>query len=242
MTLLTTELHPVPGRAVIVFAADRRVTRGTSRSSDQKKVMWVPSIRVGIGFFGLAEVPTSAGRQPMTDWLQDFLYTVRPDETVAVFAHRLAGALNAAVPVDWRNEASGFHVAGFGAEGSPEFWFVRNVDDSRQPSLGRYEAREDFHRRDRHTLPVGAHQIYRNGDIRAHITAWERLDKAFGTLLTQPDFRPIVTTRDYVDWVQFKLEMVADFYERYCSESIIGRPIDSFAFSPSEYEASTMVV
>jgi len=51
-----------------------------------------------------------------------------------------------------------------------------------------------------------------------------------------------VTTRDYVDWVQFKLEMVADFYERYCSESIIGRPIDSFAFSPSEYEASTMVV
>ena len=37
------------------------------------------------------------------------------------------------------------------------------------PTLGEYQAREEFQRRDKINLPPGGVMIYRNGDIRAHI-------------------------------------------------------------------------
>ena len=237
MTLLTTELHPGNNGGVIVFAADRRITRGTTPSADQKKIFRIQGMSVGIGYFGLAEVPTSVGNQPMADWVQDFLYTVQHSETIGAIAGRLAHSLNSAVPLDWKQtERSGFHLAGFSSSGRAEFWFVRNVDDNGNPTLGQYEAREDFQRRDAPNLAPGQAQIYRNGDIRAHVAAWERLDEAFGSLLAAPDFRSIQTTGDYLGWVQFKMKTIAAFYERYCTESIIGEPIDAFAFSASQFE------
>jgi hypothetical protein len=102
MTLLTTQLHLGLDGGVIVFAADRRITRGTSRSADQTKIFQIPDISAGIGYFGLAEVPTSARHQSMADWTQDFLYTVRNSEAIAEVAARFANALNSAVPPDWK--------------------------------------------------------------------------------------------------------------------------------------------
>jgi hypothetical protein len=126
-------------------------------------------------------------------------------------------------------------LAGFSPADRPEFWFVRNVDDDGEPTLGRYEPREDFQRRDRSRVSPSAVQIYRNGDIRAHVTAWEKIDEAYGSLLGTPDFMPVATPLDYRNWVLFKMSSIADFYERYCVRSIIGRPIDAFAFSPTEF-------
>lgn len=117
----------------------------------------------------------------------------------------------------------------------PEFWFVRNVDDEGEPTLGHYQPREEFQRRDRRNLAAGEIQIYRNGDIRAHVTAWEKIDEAFGSLLGTPDFRPIATPRGYADWVKFKMGTIAAFYEHYCSRRIIGSPIDAFAFSRTDF-------
>jgi hypothetical protein len=234
MTLLATEFHPRPDGTLIVFAADRRITMGNDPVRDQKKIFPVPIISAGIGFFGLAEVPAQAGNQTMADWLQDFLYTVQPGEALEALANRLVVALNCAVPAEWLNERSGFHLAGFGANGQPEFWFVRNVDDDGEPTLNRYEAREEFQRRDAPNLSHGGIQIYRNGDIRPHVAAWERLDEAFGALLEQPDFKPITTAAEYLGWVRFKMETISTFYRQYCSVSIIGEPIDAFAFTASE--------
>jgi hypothetical protein len=236
MTLLTTELHLRDDEAIMVFAADRRISRGDIPISDQQKIFRVPHLAAGIGFFGLAEIPDSLGMRTMSDWIQDFLYTIRPQDQLSTIAACLADGLNRVVPVDWQStEASGFHLAGFSPVGRPEFWFVRNVDDAGEPTLGRYEPREDFQRRDRSHLPAGAVQIYRNGDIRAHVTAWEKIDEAYGSLLRTPDFMPIATPLDYRNWVLFKMSSIADFYERYCARSIIGRPIDAFAFSPTEF-------
>ena len=172
----------------------------------------------------------------MSDWIQDFLNSVGPQERLAAVANRLANELNGIVPIAWHaNERSGFHLAGFNEAGHPEFWFVRNVDDNGEPTLGRYEPREDFQRRDLAQLPPGSFQVYRNGDIRAHVTAWEKIDEAFGSLLGTPDFKEIATLLDYRDWVLFKMTSIADFYEQYCVPSIIGKPIDAFAFSRHEF-------
>jgi hypothetical protein len=143
MTLLTTEIHDREDGPIVVFAADRRISRGDTPKPDQRKVFPVPHMSAGIGFFGLAEVPTSVGPQAMAEWLQDFLYTVQPHEQLAGIAARLAAALNLVVPAGWQStEPSGFHLAGFNSSGQPQFWFVRNVDDHGEPTLGRHEPRE----------------------------------------------------------------------------------------------------
>jgi hypothetical protein len=236
MTLLTTELHPREDGTIVVFAADRRISRGDVPSSDQQKIFRMPHLAAGIGFFGLAEVPDNVGMRTMSDWVQDFLYTIRAHDELSTIAARLADGLNRIVPADWHaTERSGFHMAGFNAAGRPEFWFVRNVDDDGEPTLGRYEPREDFQGRDHVHLSPAAVQVYRNGDIRAHVTAWEKIDEAYGSLLGAPDFMPIATPLDYCNWVRFKMSSIVDFYERFCVRSIIGRPIDAFAFSSTEF-------
>ena len=71
-----------------------------------------------------------------------------------------------------------------------------------------------------------------NGDIRAHVAAWEALDMAFGGMTQLPEFRHLTRPDDYAKWVQFKLGVIAAFYKRYCTTSIIGGPVDAFAITP----------
>jgi hypothetical protein len=71
--------------------------------------------------------------------------------------------------------------------------------------------------------------VYRNGDNRAHVCAWEAVDEAFGALLTAPDFGAPRTPPEYERWVEYKMELIAQLYERFCTVSIIGRPVDVFS-------------
>jgi hypothetical protein len=59
MTLLTTEIHSHddPERALTVFAADRRISKGGREHDTCEKILRVPELNAGIGYFGLAEVP-----------------------------------------------------------------------------------------------------------------------------------------------------------------------------------------
>jgi hypothetical protein len=34
-------------------------------------------------------------------------------------------------------------------------------------------------------------------------------------------------------WVQFKMETIAHFYQRFCASSIIGKPVDAFVITPA---------
>jgi len=231
MTLLATEIHK-PGQpdATIIFAADRRITRGTVRDIAQPKIFRIPRLRAGVGYFGLAEVPRGRKSEPMAMWLQRFISNSRAS-TLPQFAQNLASDLNAAVPRR-QTYVSGFHVCGFVDVNRAEFWYVRNCDDSpAQRVTGEYAAREDFQRRDAGRLVAGQVMVYRNGDIRAHVFAWERIDQAFGGLLQQPDFKMPRTRSDYVRWVKFKMAVIADLYQRFCRVSIIGRPVDAFSIA-----------
>ena len=237
MTLLTTEIHVAQPDTIIVFAADRRITRGNKRSGSEQKIFRVGSRQAAIGYFGLAAVPKGPRQQTMAEWVQTFARRTSPKETLAQIAERLASELNAAIPPALRAiERSGFHLAGFNATAQPEFWYIRNVDDSGTSRLRKYEAREDFQRRDVVTVNAGEYCAYRNGDVRAHVAIWEAIDKGLGALLTAPDFRPMVHVKHYRRWASFKMDLIARFYKKYCTTSIIGAPIDAMAFSPTVFE------
>lgn len=234
MTLLTTEIHNhrEPARALIIYAADRRLSLNSGApAAERVKIMRISGLNGGIGYFGLAEIPGATPRKFMDDWLSDFMAT-QAWTSLRQFSLALADALNAAIPLVHRKSlASGFHVSGFDTRGQIEFWYVRNIDDWGRVTLGRYEAREDFQSRDASQVRPGGFWIYRNGDIRAHVVAWSEIDNSLGVLLGTPTFRRLTSAPDYVDWVRFKMETIAAFYETFATRSIIGRPIDAFAIT-----------
>jgi hypothetical protein len=218
-----------------VFAADRRISQGVKPHSEQIKILEVPHLIAGIGFFGLAGIPKNNRLVPMSDWLQEIVNNATNCKDLKQLATKLADSLNRVVPDNLKQtERSGFHIAGFNSQNQVEFWYVRNVDDDRRSFLGKYEAREEFQRRDTHNLPPDGIQIYRNGDIRAHVLTWEEIDESFGTLLNYPEFDQVSTPEEYIEWVRFKMETIALFYEKFCSISIIGRPVDVFTITLGE--------
>jgi hypothetical protein len=231
MTLLATEIHNHndPKNAVIVFAADRRISNAQTGVylDTRKKIFELPWLNSGIGYFGLAEVPSATRSQPMQEWLQAFIRENSTSSSLKDFSQRLASDLNKAIPTQWHSRIrSGFHVAGFNDNGEAEFWFIRNIDDAGSLTLGKYKVREEFQRRDASNLKTNEVQIYRNGDIRAHVAAWEKIDQSFGLLLSLNGFRKLRDSKDYKEWVRFKMEMIAYFYRKYQKHPIIARPID----------------
>lgn len=242
MTLLLTEIHCLDGlsHSCIVFAADRRISRKGKYEGCRKKIFKIPHLQAGIGFFGLAEVPAKSSTLPMSDWLSRFIGRSSNLTSLQTFAEELARSLNSDIPVKWRQSyISGFHLVGYNSSSLPEFWYIRNVKDDRVSISGVFEAREDFLRRDVKTLgydgqnprsvQTGQVQTYRNGDIRAHVTAWEKVDDGFGVLFGEPEFKNLKTLSDYEQWVKFKMEVIAYFYKKYCRVSLVARPIDTFS-------------
>ncbi|MCX5727108.1 MAG: hypothetical protein NT030_08120 [Candidatus Saganbacteria bacterium] len=195
MTILLTEIHNHrnPENAFIIFAADQRISRGNQSAGEHKKIFQIPKINAGIGYFGLAEVPTANCPVPMEDWLSTFVGNIAAQESLQSVADNLG-----------------------------------NVGDDRETIFIDYQAREDFKRAHASMLKAGQYQTYRNGDIRAHVLAWENMDESLGRLIKAPEFKEFRSPHDYLEWVKFKIGVIADFYEKFCSVSIIGRPVDAF--------------
>jgi hypothetical protein len=229
MSLLLTEITCFDGlsNSCIVFAADRRISLNGKYDSTRKKIFQIPSLHAGIGYFGLAEVHTKGNSLPN------------------VFANELACNLNKVISPGIRKKyISGFHLAGYNSNGIPEFWFIRNVQDDSKTITGQYEAREDFLSTNARALGYDGEnprsiknlvaQIYRNGDFRAHVTAWGKIDEGFGSLFKEPGFKKLVSISDYEQWVKFKMEVIAYFYKKYSKVSLIARPIDTFTIKGTD--------
>jgi len=52
------------------------------------------------------------------------------------------------------------------------------------------------------------------------------------------DFRKLGQVGDHRKWVAFKMDLICRYYEQYCTTSIIGRPIDAIAVSPSLFDGA----
>jgi hypothetical protein len=66
-----------------------------------------------------------------------------------------------------------------------------------------------------------------------HVLLWTTLDETLAPLLNRTDFRRVRNASDYAEWVRFKMEVIAYVYKRWCTQSIIGRPIDVLTVVPS---------
>jgi len=69
-------------------------------------------------------------------------------------------------------------------------------------------------------------QIYRNGDFRLHVIAWDKIDSIFKELQNFPDFNRPRNPEQYRDYVKFKFEVIAYIYKKWAKRVIIARPID----------------
>jgi len=249
MTLITNEIHMLDGfkKTVLVFAADQRISKlNGAFDSLRKKLFKIPYLSAGISYFGLAQVFPNGRRQYLSDWLPVFIRKNSGAQNLGDFSSTLRDELHKIVPSSVLGaNASGFHIGGYNAQGIPEFWFLTNIggmDDFRYKDLApRYsDPSSDFLRRDAVKLGwdgtnpasvASVIQIYRNGDFRAHVAAWEKLDGMLAQLLGFPDFRKPKTPDDLGKWVKFKLEVIAYFYKNFADREIISRPIDVFCLS-----------
>ena len=133
--------------------------------------------------------------------------------------------------------------------GLPDFWFLSNIgpmkgfnytcqDHYPEPSSQFLErdAKANFgwDGSDPGSAKSNIVQVYRNGDFRMHVVAWEELDSIFKKMQNFPDFKRPRNPKEYGDYVKFKFEVIAYFYKKWAKKQIIARPIDVFVLMPSK--------
>ncbi len=243
MTLILNEIHGMglDRQPLMIAAADRRISNPDgSYHSTRRKLFPLPRLGGAVSYFGLAAFPQGGRQIFFSDWLPAFIRH-SGDLTVAAFAANLRRELNHNVPrTSLRANPSGFHICGFDARGRPDFWFLSNIGamrgfqytDLREAYL---DSASHFLGRDAGAFgldvatgraPIGAGQVYRNGDFRVHAIASESLDQVFSTLGQFADFRLPRTAAEYGNYVKFKFEVIAYIYKKWARKQIVARPID----------------
>lgn len=249
MSLITNEIHILEGfrKTIFVCAADRRISkRDLSFDSYRRKLFAIPQLDAYVSYFGLAQVFPSGRPKYLSDWLPAFILKSIDVRSLRDFSLKLRDELNRIVPpAVLRANASGFHICGYNAFGFPEFWYLTNIGGMDQFRYTNLQARyaqptPDFLERDAKKLGwdgkdpssvANGTWIYRNGDFRAHVAAWEKLDQMFVELLSFRDFKRPRTPEDLKDWVRSKFETVARFYKQFARYQIIGGRIDVFCLA-----------
>jgi hypothetical protein len=241
VSLIINEIHMLDGfrKTVLVFAADRRITKPDGSYTTKKKLFRIPYMKAAVSYFGVAEVRPRDRLQHLSDWLSGFINTHSGTRNLKDFAFQLREELNKVVPPQvLRKYASGFHICGYNSSGLPDLWFLTNIGHDLLPQYA--QPTSDFLERDAKGLGWdgadlcsirNAGWIYRNGDFRAHVIAWDRLGKILKKMLSFPDFKQPRTMKDYEAHVKFKLEVIAHMYRNFARRQTIGGPIDVFSLS-----------
>lgn len=249
MTLITNEIHMLDGfkKTVLVFAADRRISKpDLSLDSFRRKLFEIAYLDAYVSYFGLAKVFPSGRAQYLSDWLPAFIRKNSDARSLRDFSFKLRDELNQVVPASvLRANGSGFHICGYNAAGFPEFWYLSNIGGMVQFRYTNLRAQyaeptSDFLERDAKELGWDGKNpssvanrtwIYRNGDFRAHVAAWEKLDQMFGELLTFQDFKRPRSPDDLKHWVKFKFQVIARLYKHFARYQIVGGRIDVFCLA-----------
>jgi hypothetical protein len=246
MTLILNEVHLLDGleQTFLVAAADRRISNPDGTYNETRpKLLPIPYFRGAVSYFGLAAIPHDGKWVYHADWLPNFIGSQGDSPDLETFAKSLRLELNRRIPAGTlKKKASGFHICGFNDDGQPEFWYLSNIGGMegleyvgikgrfKKPSPDFLERDAEKRLADRESMdpesgeyPV---QIYRNGDIRAHVVAWEMLDEMLAKLTQFPDFERPRGLEGYTKHVKFKFEVIAYFYKHWANKEIIARPID----------------
>jgi hypothetical protein len=249
MTLILNEFYLSEGlnKTTLIAAADRRLTNPDgSYHATRRKLFEISYLNGAISYFGLAVVFPRERQEYLSSWLPNFIRHQSTTNSLQTFAQNLRDELNQIVPSRiLRTQPSGFHICGYDNKGLPDFWYVSNIGGMRgfqyvnlMPQYAR--PRSHFLSRDAKKLgwdgknPLSARSniawVYRNGDVRAHVVAWELLDEIFDRLFKFPDFNRPRTRNAYVEYIKFKFEFIAQVYKKWAKKKIIARPIDVLIF------------
>lgn len=249
MGLVCTEIHikdKLPDNR-IVFFADRRISVGGRYNNTRCKIFQIPYLNAGIGYFGIAGIKQKDKTKYLDDWVRLFINRNSKLKNIEEFAHELASQLEKWIPEsEMYKQVSGIHIAGFNSDKLPEFWFIRNFKEMEGQEYKDFQT--NYIVGEQFLLHYGPKDFafdikckcfwkkgiltLRNGDFRAHIIAWEKLDSILEQLLSFKDFRKPVTDEDYEDVVKFKMNIICNLYKKFCTNSIIGTPIDIFTIKP----------
>lgn len=244
MTLILNEIHILNGldSVLMVAAADRRITSDGAYHSSRRKVFRIPYLNGAISYFGIAQIGPPSSPKFLSDFLPDFIRKNSSAASLGEFAQTLHAQMSVLVAQSvLAKHPSGFHICGYDYQGLPDFWYMSNIggiqdfqyvglkpryDPPSSHFLGRDASNQfQWDGKDPHSAKNGV-QIYRNGDYRAHVAAWEALDGILGSLLQFPDFDPPHSPKEYGVYVKFKFEFIAYVYGRWAKKKIIAKPID----------------
>jgi hypothetical protein len=244
MTLVLNEIHTLNGfnKTFIVAAADRRLSNEDgSYHATRKKLLPIPYLNGAISYFGLAMLTRHNKPLYISDWLRAFIQNNVQCKDLKSFSNNLRDELSKIVSGNILNRVpSGFQICGYDSNGIPDFWFFSNIGGMQEYqyiNLGEEYDAPSSHFLERDAIKNGWNgldknsvsnyvQIYRNGDFRAHVAAWEVLDFILANLAKFPDFKIPTTAQQYGEYVKFKFEIIAYLYKKWARKQIIARPID----------------
>jgi len=250
MTLVLNEIYSLDGfrDTMMIAAADRRISLNGTYHSTRKKIFKIEYLNGAVSYFGLASVYSEHKEIPLSDWLPGFIRRTVDATDLGTFATRLRNELCRIMPKDrLRKHPSGFHICGYQENGLPDFWFLSNIGPMRGFN---YTCKDHYAVPSSQFLQKDAIanfgwdgsnpgsaksniiQIYRNGDFRMHVAAWEKLDSIFKELQNFPDFNRPQSPEQYGDYIKFKFEVIAYFYKKWAKKEVIARPIDVFVLLP----------
>jgi hypothetical protein len=255
MTLILNEIHTRDGfnSTFMVAAADRRLLNmNGSYHATRKKLLPIPYLKGAISYFGLAMIPRGNKSLYISDWLRAFIRNNSNCNDIKSFSTKLRDELSRVVPSSsLRQVPSGFHICGYNKNGIPDFWYFSNIrgmqgyqyadlrteyDAPSSHFLDRDAKKYGWNGSDKSSVSNNV-RIYRNGDLRAHVVAWEILDYILENLAKFPDFKKPTTVQRYGEYVKFKFEIIAYFYKNWARKQIIGRPIDVFVMTKDGYSS-----
>jgi hypothetical protein len=238
MTILANEIR-IRGSikdVTLIQVADRRLSIAGQFHSNQKKVFEIPYIRASVGYFGLAQ-PTM--QEFFSSWLPNVIRHGHSIKTVKEFSQYLMNELNNKVSKTLlRSNPSGFHICGLAEDGVPEFYFVRNIERMEGPFyrgfLESYSCSEDFRTRDaiRTTSLSTLHDSifwYVNGDLRSFWDFWLPATQFIDGFRLNQDFPALNSDLERAKW---KLKVIAQLYDKYAKQKIVGGPIDGIEIRP----------
>jgi len=243
MTILANEVRIKESitDVALIQVADRRITVNGKFHSNQRKVFQIPYLKATVGYFGLAQLTT---REYFSSWLPNIIRHGHDVQNIKEFAHYLTTKLNANVVKSLlKNNPSGFHLCGLAEDGIPEFYFIRNIERMEGPYYrgfrDTYFCSEDFRTRDAITTSGGKKRDlsslrksifwYVNGDLRSFWAFWMPATQFIDGISMNPEFPALTSDLERAKW---KLKVIAQLYEKYAKQKIVGGPIDGFEIGP----------
>lgn len=252
MTLILNEIHAIDGfkNTLMIAAADRRITKDGRYYATCQKIFKIDYLNGAISYFGIASCTTGGKQTLLSDWLPNFIRRNSDSNNLQVFVSRLKKEIERIIPKEKLNKyPSGFHICAYQKDGLPDFWFLSNIGPMNGFKYTCYdhynEPESQFLKKDAiknfewdgknlKSVKSGVIQIYRNGDFRMHVAAWEKLDSIFKMVQNFPDFNSPKSPEEYRDYVKFKFEVIAYFYKKWAKKEIIARPIDVLVLQPNK--------